>query len=184
VIPGALARRYARALIGLAKDPAARDRFAKDMDAVATLVQQPDTNDRPLLYTLAAEHFPPSERRAVLETLCRRLGTDPTVVKFLAYVLKRKRMDGVVQIARAYEKLADDAAARVRAQITSARPLGTEATAKLKQALERATGKQVVLETAVDPELIGGVATKVGSYVLDGSIRASLDNLRSSLAAG
>jgi F-type H+-transporting ATPase subunit delta len=184
VIPGTLARRYARALIGLAKDPAARDRFARDITAFAALVQQRDRDDRPLVAALAADRFPLSERQALLETMCKRLGTDPTVVKFLAYVLQRRRMDGAVQIARAYEKLADDAAKRVRAQVTSARPLGTEATAKLKQALERATGLQVVMETAVDPELIGGVRTMVGSYVLDGSIRASLDNLRSSLAEG
>jgi ATP synthase F1 delta subunit len=120
----------------------------------------------------------------VLDTICRRLNTDATVVKFLAYVLKRGRMDGVVQMARAYRKLADDDAKRVRALVTSARPLGAEAIARLKEALERATGKQVVMETAVNPELIGGVTTKVGSYVLDGSIRASLDNIRSSLAAG
>jgi len=184
MIPGSLARRYARALLGLADGPAGRDRFAKDMDAFAALVQQHDADDRPLVDTLAADRFPLSQRRSVLDTICRRLNTDPTVVKFLAYVLERRRMDGVVQMARAYGKLADDDAKRVRAQVTSARPLGAEAIARLKEALERATGKQVVMETAVDPDLIGGVTTKVGSYVLDGSIRASLDNIRSSLAAG
>lgn len=181
MIPGSLARRYARALLGLAETPAQRDRFADDMTKLAQLARQRDVNNISVLTTLSADRYPLSERRKLLETLARRVGADAMVTKFVVHVLERGRIAGLLQIDRAYRKMADEAAGRVLAHATSAKPLGPDAVAKLKRALEQATGKQVILETNVDPELIGGVVTRVGSYVLDGSVRSQLESLRTSL---
>ncbi|HLT35576.1 MAG TPA: F0F1 ATP synthase subunit delta, partial [Enhygromyxa sp.] len=79
--------------------------------------------------------------------------------------------------------LADEAAGRIRATVKSATALDPAAQTRIKSALESATGKQVLLETAVDPELIGGLVAHVGSFTLDRSVRTSLDKLRSSLHA-
>lgn len=178
MISGALARRYARALLGLAESPAERDRFAQELAAMADLVRRTDDTGTPLTTVLTAERFALSDRKALLGALAHRIGATPIVLRFLEHVLTRGRIDGLLQIARAYERLADDAAQRVQATLTSASPLPTDAVARITSALERATGKTVIVHTAIDPELIGGVVAKIGSYVIDGSVRSTLAKLR------
>jgi F-type H+-transporting ATPase subunit delta len=181
VIPGSLARRYARALIGLAKTPTQRDKFAKDMMEIAGVAKQPDEAGKPLLAILSAERFSVSDRKKLLGSVARRVMADPMVVKFLDVVIDNGRIEGLVDIARAYQRMADEAAGRVQAHISSASPLPPDALARIKSALEKATGKTVVTTTSVDPELIGGVVARVGSYVIDGSVKSTLAQLRSEL---
>ena len=181
MIPGSLARRYARALLGLSTSAAQRDRLAGDLAGFADVLRQRDVQGTPVLAVLTAERFPIGERLALVEALARKLDADPLLVKFLQHVVRRGRAVGITQIARAYSTLADEAASRVRARVTSAKPLPADALAGLKSALERATAKQVIVETAVDPALIGGVVAEVGSYVVDGSVASALQEIRSSL---
>jgi F-type H+-transporting ATPase subunit delta len=183
MIPGALARRYARALLELAKSPTQRDKFGKDLTGLANLTKQRDKDGATVLSVLSADRFPLAQRKKLAASFARRVGADPTVVKFTDVVLDNGRIDGLPQIASAYQRMADDAAGRVQAHITSAAPLPLDAVAKIKTALQQATGKQVVTSQSVDAELIGGVAVKVGSFVLDGSVRATLAQLRKELRA-
>ncbi len=181
MIPGSLARRYARALAGLASSPMQRDKFAKDLTAFLDLVGNVDEAGTPLLSILAGRRFPPSQRKKLLEALTRRIAADPMVTKFLAHVLDKDRLVGLEEITRAYVRMADEAAGRLQATVTSATALGPEAVAKLQQALGQATGKTIVLTTKVDPELLGGVVAELGGYVLDGSVRTALTRMRQTL---
>jgi F-type H+-transporting ATPase subunit delta len=181
VIPGALARRYARALLGLAPNPVARDKYAKDLTALVEITKSQDDAQMPVINVLGSRRYPQAERKKLLGALAQRVQADPMVVKFLEHVLERDRLDGLSEIARAYVRMADEAASRVQAEIVSAAPLSPDAVSGIKNALERATGKQVVMETSVDPELIGGVVAKVGSYVLDGSLKTALARMRTEL---
>jgi F-type H+-transporting ATPase subunit delta len=181
MIPGSLARRYARALLQLAKAPSQRDKFGQDLDTLCTIVTSRDEGNTQVLQILASDRFSLGDRKRLLGTLARRIPADPTVVKFLEVVMDNGRVGGLPDIARAYRRMADDAAGRVQAEITSAVPLAPDALARIKSALEKASGKQVVATTKIDPELIGGVVAKVGSYVVDGSVRTSLQQLRASL---
>jgi F-type H+-transporting ATPase subunit delta len=183
VIPGSLARRYARALLGLAKTPTQRDKFAKDLDAVAAIAKQTDEAGRTVLSVLSAERFSTSDRKKLLDSLARRVMADPMVVKFLELVIEKDRIEGLLDIARSYRRMADDAAGRMQAHITSAAPLPPDALGRIKAALEKATGKTIVTSTSVDPELIGGVVARVGSFVIDGSVKSTLAQLRSELRA-
>ncbi len=182
MIPGSLARRYARALLQLADTPIQREVFGRDLGAFgrsATASEGPTSPS--LLHVLASGAYLVPERRAVLTKVLERMALDPTVTKFLLFVFERGRIEGVPQIAQQYAEMADAMAGRVHATLTSARPLAADAVAKIKAALERSTGKTILLETAVDPELIGGVVTKVGSVVYDGSLKTQLSNLRNAL---
>lgn len=181
MIPGSLARRYARALIALAPNPGARDKYAKDLAALAELTQSEDEAQTPVLEVLDSRRFPHAQRKKLLAALASRVDADPQVLKFLDYVMTRGRMDGLPDIARAYSRMADEAAGRMQAEIVSAAPLSPDAVSGIKNAIERATGKQVVMQTRVDPELIGGVVAKVGSYVLDGSLKSALARMRTTL---
>jgi F-type H+-transporting ATPase subunit delta len=181
MIPGSLARRYARALLDLSANPMQRDKFAKDITAIAEFVRQRDEIGAPMLSILAADRFAMADRKRLLSTVASRVGADAMVLKFLGHVLERGRIIGLPDIARAYLRLADDAMGRVQAHIVSATPLPPEGIARIKNGLAKATGKTIVASQSVDPELIGGIVVRVGSYVVDGSVRNTLAQLKTSL---
>lgn len=181
MISGTLAKRYARALLQLASTPAQRDRFDKDIHALAAACKTQDDTETPLFAILDTTRYPLSERKKVVQAVGRKLGSDPMVIKFAEHVVEQGRASGFEQMAHHYRDLADRKAGRVRAVVTSATRLDAGAIAKIKAALEQSTGKTVVLDTDVDPELIGGVVTQVGSHRIDRSVKTQLFNLRESL---
>ncbi|NVB40103.1 ATP synthase F1 subunit delta [Pseudenhygromyxa sp. WMMC2535] len=185
MISGSLAKRYARALLGLASGAGQRDKFLQNLEDFTRACKTHDPSDpsgeNDLIKVLAAGHHTLANRRAILHAVLQRIGADPTVGKFFELVLERGRISGTEQIYLHFRDLADEAAGRIRATVQTASALDPAATARIKGALEKATGKQVMLDTEVDPELIGGLVAHVGSYTLDRSVRTSLDRLRSSL---
>jgi F-type H+-transporting ATPase subunit delta len=185
MISGSLAKRYARALLSLATTPAIRDRYLQNLADFTAACKTHDpsdpTGEHDLIKVLAAGHHTLVRRRAILGIVLDRIGADPNVRKFLELVLERGRISGIEQIYLHYRDLADEAAGRIRARVTSAAALDAGTQNRIKSALETATGKQVLLTTDVDPELIGGLVAHVGSVTLDRSVRTSLDKLRTSL---
>ncbi len=191
MISGSLAKRYARALLQLATEagpgPAVRDRYLQNLADFTAACKTHDPSDpsgeNDLVKVLAAGHHTLANRRAILHAVLDKIGADANVRKFLDLVLERGRISGIEQIYLHYRDLADEAAGRIRATVKAATALEPAAQNRIKSALEQATGKQVLLETEVDPELIGGLVAHVGSFTLDRSVRTSLDKLRSSLRA-
>lgn len=182
MIPGSLARRYARALMLLAETAMQRETFGRGLTDFTKALKVTEDTGASVASILESQRYTLSERRGVLQSVCRRLGVDPVMMSWLVYVLDRGRISGVPQMARFYAEMADEIAGRVQATVRAARPLTPDATYKLKAALEQATGKTVVLETTVDAELIGGVVCQVGSLVVDGSIKTHLATLRNTLS--
>ena len=180
MINGSLAKRYARALIELAPSPMQRDRFLKDLESLTQAVTLSGPEGH-LGTFLDAGHLNIKKRLGISRAVCQRVGADATLVKFMDLLVERGRVSGLPLITRHFRDLADEASGRVRATVKSAKPLAPDATAKIKSALAKATGKQVILETEVDAALIGGLVTTVGSYTLDRSVKASLARLRSNL---
>ena len=128
--------------------------------------------------------FPMAQRRSVLEEIVRRLALSPVVRNFLMLLLDRDRVVALPAIAREYRALVDAQAGRVRAIVTTARPMPPGLEARLKSALEKRTGKVVLLEKHEDPALLGGVVAQVGDIVYDGSVRAELQRVRDELLQG
>ena len=174
---GSAARRYARALFSIGVDQASFETLGKQLEDLAALV----AGSADLRQTMASPVFKDSEKRAILEKLLPRVATSRLVYNFALLVLERGRIGELPRIARAYQELADAHAGRVRATVTSARTLDPAALAGVQHALERRTGKKVLIETVVDPELLGGVVARVGDLVLDGSIRTRLAGMREKL---
>lgn len=184
MIPATLARRYARALLQLAETPMQREIFGRDLAAFARAAVSRDGNGTAtLLSVLDFAVHKQSERRAVLTAVLGRMALDPLVTRFLTLVFDRGRIAAVPKIAESYAEMADALAGRMKATFISARPLGADAVAKLKAALERSTGKTILVETKVDPSLIGGVVTQLGTYLFDGSVKTQLERMRTALRA-
>jgi F-type H+-transporting ATPase subunit delta len=174
---GSVSRRYARALFSIGVDHGSFEQLGKELDAVAELwAGSPELRE-----ALANPVFKVSEKRAVLQGLLPRVAPTADVQRFVLLLLERRRLPAIGNIARAYREMADLHTGRVRAQVTSAQPLGPAELERVRQSLARRTGKQVIVEASVDPGLIGGVVARVGDLVLDGSVRTQLGTLRGKL---
>ena len=174
---GSVSRRYARALFSIGVDRGSFEQLGRELDAVADLW----TGSAELRQALENPVFKGTEKRAVLQGLLPRVAPTADVQRFVLLLLERRRLPAVPAIARAYREMADLHTGRVRAHVTSAQPLGPADLERVRQSIERRTGKKVILEAAVDPALIGGLVARVGDLVLDGSVRTQLGTLRDRL---
>lgn len=177
--PRAAAGRYARALF----DVALRERLdlhavARDLDAFAAQVNaHPD-----LKRALSNPAIPPARKRSVVDALLARASLAPVVSRTIALLADRDRLALLDGIRDAFRERLMDHEQVVRAQVTTAIELPADRAAALQQGIARATGRQVQLETRVDPAIMGGAVTRIGSTVYDGSITTQLQRLRRQLA--
>jgi len=123
-------------------------------------------------------------KRAIVLEVAARLELSPLTRNFLALVAQRRRLDVLGEIILAYRATVDEAAGRVRARVRSAAPLSDGERAGLRERLGRRLGKTVLLDTEVDPGLLGGFVAEVGSRVLDMSVAGQLAALRERIIKG
>jgi F-type H+-transporting ATPase subunit delta len=173
-----IARRYARALLDVASEAGVVDKVLAQLETLSDAL-----NESEELRDLATNPaYSRDQRRAVMEGLLKaRGGIEPVLSNALALLNDRNRLGSLPDIARLYRDRADALAGRVRGKLTSAVPLSTELVAKLEQTFERLTQRNVLLDTKVDPKVLGGVRAQVGSLVYDGSLRTHLDEMRRAL---
>jgi len=174
MISGSVARRYARALFSIGRDQGKDEALATELARLAQAYEKsPD-----LQAVLINPVFSASQRQAVLDELLRRLALGPTAQHMTRLLLQRGRMKALPAIARALRALVDESAGRVRARVTSAKPLDPTMEERIRSAISQATSRTVVLEKRVDPSLIAGIVTQVGDTVYDGSLAAQIAELR------
>jgi len=175
-----VARRYARALYALASEAQRGDPVADEL----TKFEQLLAAEPALREALLRPWVKATTKRAIVLEVAGRLGTSPLTRNFLALVAQRRRLDVLGEIIAAYRATLDEAAGRVRARVRSAAPLRDTERATLRERLGRRLGKTVLLDTEVDPALLGGFVAEVGSRVLDVSIAGQLAALRERLIKG
>jgi len=173
----AAARRYARALFGLAREAGEVEEIDRQLRTLESLLAENAELHRALLTPLHRAR----ERQGVLRAVSERLGMSPLLRNFLAYLIDQRRLVDHETVCEEYRRLAEEAAGRLRARVTAARALQPDEETRLREVLSRRTGRQVELDVEVEPELIGGMVAKVGDLVFDGSLRAQLGQLRASL---
>jgi len=120
-------------------------------------------------------------RKRMLKEISDALGLDRRLANFVNIIADRNRLQILDEIIREYQRLMDERLGIVRAHVTAARALDPAEHRELASKLQEMTGKQVRMEVAVDPSLIGGVIAQVGSTVYDGSVRQQLQAFRNRL---
>lgn len=176
---GSIGKRYARAVLAVATDAGRIDPTIEELESIAGLWGESGE----LRNVLENPVYPASVREGVLASLAQRLQLSPTTGRLLALLEERKRLSLLPEIARQLRQLADHQQKRLRAQITSAAALPESYYAQLKGSLEKATGFSVLVRSGVDAHLLGGVVTRIGDQVFDGSLRNRLDEMRERLLA-
>jgi F-type H+-transporting ATPase subunit delta len=176
----AIARRYAKALLLIGKEDGQTEQYRQELAGVAELV----AGNKALADTLSNPLHIASQRKQVLDKIIEKLNLSKVVSSFLLLLFEKGRIGFIASINDFYQKLADELKGVARASLTSATELSTETVEKIRSALSERTGKEVVLEVEQDPGLIGGIVTRIGDLVLDGSIKTQLLNMRETLKRG
>ncbi len=176
--PRVAAARYARALFDVVlKEGLDVERVERELTAFAGIVDGHDTLRR----ALSNPAIPPSRKRAVVEQLFAQQPVVPAVARLLTMLAERDRLPLLVDLTQAFRERVMEHHQVVRAEVTTAIALPPDRVVALQQGIARATGRQVQLETRVDPAIIGGVVTRVGSTVYDGSVTTQLQKLKAQL---
>lgn len=173
-----LGRRYASALYNLAEQAGSIDKIGQDLKDFAASWQ----SSRELRTAFENPSVGVQSRRQILRELAAASGMDPLARDTLLLVSDRGRLGYVAEIASAYQEHAEARSGRVRAEVVTATELPEAYFQELQKTLERVTGKKVSVSRRVDASLLGGVVTRVGDQVFDGSLRHHLDELKHELS--
>ena len=172
-IQAGLAGRYATALFELARDGRQIETVGQSLAslrrALTDSAELRELTTSPLIGREEAT-------RAILDT-AGTLGLDPVTSNFLGVLGRNRRLSALPQIIRAFNMLAAAHRGETTAEVTSAHPLSDDQVLALRQNLRARLGRDVAVDLTVNPEILGGLVVKIGSQMIDGSIRTKLNTL-------
>jgi F-type H+-transporting ATPase subunit delta len=174
------ALRYARALFEVAsQESASLESIEREIAEFSDLVAKNAALSKVLLNPAVPA---PLKRGAVVE-LVKRAGVTPVVGKLLVLLAGRDRLMLLPELVAAYRQRLLDHQNVVRAEVTTASALSADRVKQIENSLAKATSRTITLSTRVDPTLIGGAITRIGSTVFDGSLTGQLQRMRKKLEA-
>ena len=171
----AAAKRYARAVFELAEQDGNVDLWSRRLEGIRALFANPAVAEVLKNPTI------PSERRESLVVSSKVLDDESTNLARL--LIESGRVDDVAEVADEFQRMADDAAGRVRATVTTAIELGSADRDRVTRELSKRLDKDVRLSMVVDPRILGGLKLQYGDRVVDASVATKLEQLRRRLAA-
>jgi len=169
-----MAGRYAIALFDLARERGAIDAVKADLQRFESLVDESADLNR----LVRSPVFPAAEQSQALSAVLDRAGIGGLTAKFLKLVAANRRLFAVRDMLKAFRKLVADYKGEATAEVTVAEQLKDEHVAALRGALKAVSGRDVDLAIKVDPAIIGGLVVKLGSRMVDSSLRTKLNAIR------
>jgi F-type H+-transporting ATPase subunit delta len=173
-----MARRYAAALADVVMSRGEAREVQEELSAWESMM----ASNSDLLEVFRNPTIPYDQKRNVLNALITRVRVRPTTANFLNVLLHNQRLPDLGEINKRFARELDDRSGFVVAQVTTARPVPSSVQDGLRERLSNLTGRRVRLQFAVDEDLIGGVTTRIGSTVYDGSVRTQLQQIRQRIA--
>ena len=165
-----IARPYAQALFDLAQSENAVDAVEQGLEAVARLTGESQDFSR----FLSSPVIGADVKATTLDKIIAEAKPNTMVANFLRVVARNGRLFALPVVIKAYRELAAGARGEIAADVTSATPLSAPQLKNLAETLKAKVGKQVTLIEHVDPSLIGGLVVKVGSQMIDSSLKTKL----------
>jgi F-type H+-transporting ATPase subunit delta len=169
-----VAGRYATALFELASEAGAIDAVKADLDSFTAMIAESDDLKR----LVRSPVFSAEEQEKAIAAILDKAGISGLSANFFKTVAGNRRLFAVEAIIRGFDALAAAARGEVVAEVTVAQPLSDSHAATLKEALDTMTGKHVKLAVEVDPSLLGGLKVKIGSRLVDASLKTKLNSIR------
>ncbi|MFH2012194.1 MAG: ATP synthase F1 subunit delta [Pseudomonadota bacterium] len=180
MISTSMTRRYAEALISIGIEEDSREKFEAELTKVKDTLEE-NTELRNVIYSPA---YPIKDKKGILKEVAKRLEVSKNIENFLSLLIDKKRIEFLPHILIRYREILDQTVGRIRAKVIIARNLPEELVSNLKASLEKLSGKKVELEIEKDPTILGGVITKLGNIIFDGSIRTQLEKVKKSIVRG
>ena len=172
-----LAGRYATALFDLATERKAVDAVSADLGAFRRAI-----GGAPELARLVKSPvFSRDDQSKALKPVLEKLGASALTIQFLLLLAAKRRLFAIEGIIVGFERLVARSRGETEAEVTSARPLEDGELAELKNTLKAKLGREPRLNTKVDPSLLGGLVVKVGSRMIDTSLRTKLSGIRAAM---
>jgi F-type H+-transporting ATPase subunit delta len=173
-----VARRYATALADVVLEHGEAREVQDELNAWEALLQA-NANLREVFAnpTIALD-----QKRSVLNKIIEAAKPRATTANFLKVLLQNQRVTELGEINRRFALILDERAGMIAATVTTARPVPEDAQQKLHAKLAGITGKKVRIDFATDAEMIGGMVTRIGSTVYDGSVRSQLQQIKEKMA--
>ncbi|MDB5740974.1 MAG: atpH [Alphaproteobacteria bacterium] len=174
---GGLAGRYANALFELAQDSKAVDAVSGDLASLRKALEtSPDLNR-----LVRSPVFSAQDQAKALKAILAQMKAGELTIKFVLLLASKRRLFALTQVIKAYESRVAKSRGETEAEVSSARALSDAEIGELKSVLKSKLGKEPRLHTKIDPSLLGGLVVKVGSRMIDSSLRTKLDGLRSAM---
>jgi ATP synthase F1 delta subunit len=171
-----IARVYADALFGVAKDSGKLDDIHEQLGEVADAVSE----DRDLQVFFFSPYFSSQEKR---DGIARAItGAEDELVNFLELLAEKHRMPAIFRIRRRFDDLYTEENKRLEVTLTSAVELDDKVVKEVGAEVERQTSRGIDMSTEVDEDILGGLVLRVGNRVLDASVRGRLEKLRKEVA--
>lgn len=172
-----IAERYASALFELASDEGRVKEVEADLDALRAAFD--DSQDlRRLVHSPA---FSAEAKRDGVAALLEGGKADQLTINFGKLLAQNGRFSLMLAVIAEYKSIAAEARGEISAKVVSAHPLTDDQTQELKAQIQASVGKDVALESRTDPELLGGLIVKIGSRMIDSSLKTKLARLRARL---
>lgn len=166
--------RYAGALFELAGDQGKVEQVESDLAVFQSLLDE----SLELRRLVASPVFSSDEQSRALMALSNKAGLSDLTANFLRVVARNRRLFALTQMIKAFKALAANSRGEVTAEITTAQELTDAQIAQLKETLKASVGKNVMLDARVDPSILGGLIVKIGSRMVDSSLRTRLTAIR------
>ena len=175
-----IARRYAEAMADVATERGAVDQIDGELRTFAEMLRQ----SRELADVFASPVLPQQDKGRVLEAIIARARPGDYTANLLRAMLGNNRLPLMADVYEQYRRIINERRGVVVAEVTTAQPLDAGEQAQLSQRLHAMTGKRVEFQFKTDASLIGGVVTRIGSVVYDGSVRTQLQGIEQRLKSG
>jgi len=172
-IQASLAGRYATALFGLARDEQQIDAVTRSLDTLEAAM----TESADFKTLVTSPLVGRAEAGKTIRALTPTLGLDPITAKFLGVLADNGRLGELKAVIKTMRTLASGHRGETSAEVSSAHPLNDDQLARLKSNLKARIGRDVAIDARVDPSVLGGLVVRLGSQMIDASIRTKLNNL-------
>ena len=176
-IQASLAGRYATALFGLARDEQQIDAVSRSLDSIEAATSE-SADFRALVTSPLIGR---ADAGKTIRALVPSLGLDPITGRFFGVLADNGRLAELKSVIRIVRELASSHRGETKAEVTSARPLADDQIAALKTRLKARVGREVSIDAKVDPTLLGGLVVRLGSQMIDASIRTKLNTLATAM---
>jgi F-type H+-transporting ATPase subunit delta len=172
-----MAGRYATALFELARDAKSLDAVKADLDRFAALIAgSPD-----LARLVKSPVFTADEQVKAVSGLLDKAGIGGLAANVIKVIASNRRLFAVGQVIEGYKRMVAAYKGETTAQVTVAAPLSAQHLTALKDALKAVTKKDVQVDLKVDPSIIGGIVVKLGSRMIDSSLKTKLNSIKTAM---